>query len=205
MRPAAKVIAGEVLAAFAGEHAAPPPDPLGIASSARNRFVGIVTRVNADGVMAEVQMQCGPFTVVSLMSSESAAALGLERQAGRGRRQGDHRDRRNPRWKFVNRIIGAVAAVGAAALVAGCSGSSPAPAPSSQSATTSAEASAATGEITVFAAASLKATFTELGTQFQEANPGTTVTFNFAGSSDLVTQLTQEHRPTCSPQPTRRT
>lgn len=73
-----KVIAGEVLAAFAGEHAAPPPDPLGIASSARNRFVGIVTRVNADGVMAEVQMQCGPFTVVSLMSSESAAALGLE-------------------------------------------------------------------------------------------------------------------------------
>jgi molybdopterin-binding protein len=29
-------------------------------------------------VMAEVQMQCGPFTVVSLMSSESAEALGLE-------------------------------------------------------------------------------------------------------------------------------
>lgn len=92
----------------------------------------------------------------------------------------------------MNRIIGAAAAVGAAALVAGCSGSSPAPAPSSpQSATTSAEASAATGEIIVFAAASLKATFTELGTRFQEANPGTTVTFNFAGSSDLVTQLTQ--------------
>lgn len=73
-----KVIAGEVLAAFAREHAAPPPDPLGISSSARNRFVGLVTRVTADGVMAEVQMQCGPFTVVSLMSSESAAGLGLE-------------------------------------------------------------------------------------------------------------------------------
>lgn len=73
-----KVIAGDVLAAFAREHAAPPPDPLGIGSSARNRFVGIVTRVNADGVMAEVQMQCGPFTVVSLMSSESAVELGLE-------------------------------------------------------------------------------------------------------------------------------
>lgn len=73
-----KVIDGEVLAAFAREHAAPPPDPLGIASSARNRFVGLVTRVNADGVMAEVQMQCGPFTVVSLMSRESAAELGLE-------------------------------------------------------------------------------------------------------------------------------
>ena len=73
-----KVIAGEVLAAFAREHAAPPPDPLGISSSARNRLVGLVTRVTADGVMAEVQMQCGPFTVVSLMSSESAAGLGLE-------------------------------------------------------------------------------------------------------------------------------
>ena len=73
-----KVIAGEVLAAFAREHAAPPPDPLGVASSARNRFVGLVTQVTADGVMAEVQMQCGPFTVVSLMSSGSAAELGLE-------------------------------------------------------------------------------------------------------------------------------
>lgn len=73
-----KVIAGDVLAEFAREHAAPPPDPVGVSSSARNRFVGLVTRVNADGVMAEVQMQCGPFTVVSLMSSESAAQLGLE-------------------------------------------------------------------------------------------------------------------------------
>jgi molybdopterin-binding protein len=73
-----KVIAGEVLAEFARDHAVPTPDPLGIASSARNRFTGLVTRVTADGVMAEVQMQCGPFTVVSLMSSESAAELGLE-------------------------------------------------------------------------------------------------------------------------------
>ena len=37
-----------------------------------------MTKVTADQVMAEVQMQCGPFTVVSLMSSESAAELGLE-------------------------------------------------------------------------------------------------------------------------------
>ena len=43
----------------------------------------------------------------------------------------------------------------------------------------------------MFAAASLKSTFTELGTQFEKDNPGTKVTFNFAGSSDLVTQLTQ--------------
>lgn len=72
------VVAGEVLAAFAREHAAPQPDPLGVGSSARNRFVGLVTKVTVDQVMAEVQMQCGPFTVVSLMSSESATDLGLE-------------------------------------------------------------------------------------------------------------------------------
>jgi molybdopterin-binding protein len=73
-----KVIAGDVLADFAREHAAPPRDPLGVASSARNRFVGLVTKVTVDQVMAEVQMQCGPFTVVSLMSRESAVELGLE-------------------------------------------------------------------------------------------------------------------------------
>jgi molybdopterin-binding protein len=73
-----KVIAGEVLAEFAREQASPPPDPLGVGSSARNRFVGLVTKVTADTVMSEVQMQCGPFTVVSLMSTESARQLGLE-------------------------------------------------------------------------------------------------------------------------------
>ena len=83
----------------------------------------------------------------------------------------------------------AVVAISATALVAGCSGSNSEPtSATSEVASTSA---AATGEITVFAAASLKATFTALGTQLQEQNPGTTVTFNFAGSSDLVTQLTQ--------------
>ncbi len=71
------VIAGEQLAAFAREHAAAPPDPLGIASSARNRMVGLVTDVTVDGVMAEVQLQCGPFTMVSLMSRRSAEELGL--------------------------------------------------------------------------------------------------------------------------------
>lgn len=72
------VVAGDVLAEFAREHATPPPDPLGVGSSARNRFVGLVTKVTADQVMCEVQMQCGPFTVVSLMSTESARQLGLE-------------------------------------------------------------------------------------------------------------------------------
>ena len=61
--------------------------------------------------------------------------------------------------------------------------------PASSSSTASA-APAAAGTLTVFAAASLKATFSEIGTIFQTENPGSTVTFNFAGSSDLVTQLT---------------
>lgn len=47
------------------------------------------------------------------------------------------------------------------------------------------------GTVTVFAAASLKATFTKIGSEFEAANPGTKVTLNFAGSSDLVTQITQ--------------
>jgi molybdate transport system substrate-binding protein len=45
--------------------------------------------------------------------------------------------------------------------------------------------------LTVFAAASLKTTFTELGTEFERSHAGTEVTFSFGGSSDLVTQLQQ--------------
>ncbi len=45
--------------------------------------------------------------------------------------------------------------------------------------------------IIVFAAASLKKTFTDIGEQFKTENPGASVEFSFAGSSDLVTQLTQ--------------
>lgn len=43
----------------------------------------------------------------------------------------------------------------------------------------------------VYAAASLKQAFTEIGATFEEKNPGVTVEFNFAGSSDLATQLKQ--------------
>ena len=45
------------------------------------------------------------------------------------------------------------------------------------------------GNVTVFAAASLTAAFTELGDAFTAANPDVEVTFNFAGSSDLVAQI----------------
>ena len=46
--------------------------------SARNRMSGIVTRVKRDHVMAQVEMICGPYRVVSLMSSDAADELGLE-------------------------------------------------------------------------------------------------------------------------------
>lgn len=55
-----------------------PADSLERGSSARNRFVGLVTRVVGDTVMSEVEMQCGPHRVVSLMSTEAVRELGLE-------------------------------------------------------------------------------------------------------------------------------
>ncbi len=74
-----KVIASEDLAQFSRSNApAPPPDPLSIGSSARNRFVGLVTEVTSDQVMTQVEMQCGPFTVVSLMSTDAARELNLK-------------------------------------------------------------------------------------------------------------------------------
>ncbi|GAA1528916.1 TOBE domain-containing protein [Nocardioides humi] len=48
------------------------------AVSARNRMTGIVTRVLTDTVMAQVEMVCGPYRIVSLMSTEAATELGLE-------------------------------------------------------------------------------------------------------------------------------
>jgi molybdopterin-binding protein len=71
-------IPGDALAARAVELASAPPDPGDVLTSARNRFVGLVTRVQIDGVMAQVDIQAGPHRVVSLLSSEAARDLGLE-------------------------------------------------------------------------------------------------------------------------------
>ena len=72
-----KVIDGAALAEFARNHATAAPDPSGVQRSARNRLVGLVTNVLTDTVMAQVEIQCGPHRVVSLMSSEAARELGL--------------------------------------------------------------------------------------------------------------------------------
>ena len=74
-----KVVDGYEVAMVAREHAVPPDLPPGLRSSARNRFVGLVTDIRTDTVMAQVELQCGPFRVVSLMSSDAVRDLGLER------------------------------------------------------------------------------------------------------------------------------
>jgi molybdopterin-binding protein len=47
-------------------------------SSARNRMTGIVVAVKRDGVMAQVELACGDYRIVSLMSRDAADELGLE-------------------------------------------------------------------------------------------------------------------------------
>lgn len=73
-----KVVDGADLAEFAKAQAQTMDDPSGVARSARNQFVGLVTDVTADKVMAQVELQCGPYRVVSLMSAEAVQELKLE-------------------------------------------------------------------------------------------------------------------------------
>lgn len=76
-----QAIDGAALARFAEEIAAaaerPAPRPV-VSESARNRFLGLVTNVKRDTVMAQVEIQAGPHRIVSLMSREAADELGLE-------------------------------------------------------------------------------------------------------------------------------
>jgi molybdopterin-binding protein len=71
-----RVIAGEDLAAFA-RSLGDDPEERARRSSARNRLRGIVTAVAKDGVMAQVDIQAGPYRVVSLMSREAVEELDL--------------------------------------------------------------------------------------------------------------------------------
>lgn len=79
------------------------------------------------------------------------------------------------------RRIGMLAGVGSMILVAALAGCASKPSPPSP----------ATGKLVVFAAASLKPAFTEISAQFKAQNAGSNVEFEFAGSSELATQLTQ--------------
>ncbi len=72
------VVGGVELAALAVERARTPEDPAAGTSSARNRLPGLVTGILSDTVMSQVELQAGPFRLVSLMSSEAVRELGLE-------------------------------------------------------------------------------------------------------------------------------
>jgi molybdopterin-binding protein len=72
-----RVIAGVDLAAFA-RSLGDDPEERARRSSARNRLRGIVTAVVKDGVMAQVDIQAGPYRVVSLMSREAVDELDLQ-------------------------------------------------------------------------------------------------------------------------------
>lgn len=100
--------------------------------------------------------------------------------------------------KIARRNVGVLLAAGS--LVAGLAGCAGTPSSSGTSGTGTGSAGSTStastspqlsGTVTVYAAASLKATFTKLASEFEAKNPGTKVVLSFAGSSDLVTQITQ--------------
>ena len=76
------------------------------------------------------------------------------------------------------RVVVPPVAVAVALALAGCG-------------TPAAERTGVSGDITVFAAASLTESFTELGKQFEDAHDGANVIFNFGGSSALAKQIAE--------------
>jgi len=90
----------------------------------------------------------------------------------------NRRERGRPARGRISLLVALLATL---STVGGCSsGSAPPAGPSSPA-----------GTVIVFAAASLQEVFTKLGRQFEQENAGTTVTFSFAGSSELAAQINQ--------------
>jgi molybdate transport system substrate-binding protein len=96
---------------------------------------------------------------------------------------------RTVRRNRLNRRSLSAAGAGAAALLAlsACSSSDADSSSTTPDSSTSAKLS---GTVTVFAAASLKESFTTLGKEFEQAHPGTKVTFSFGGSDSLAASIT---------------
>ncbi|MGF0177021.1 molybdate ABC transporter substrate-binding protein [Streptomyces sp. Marseille-Q5077] len=91
-----------------------------------------------------------------------------------------------------NRRTLQVAGAGAAALLAlsACSSSDDSSSSKSDSSASASSSGKVSGEVTVFAAASLKESFTTLGKEFEKEHPGTKVTFSFGGSDSLAASIT---------------
>jgi molybdate transport system substrate-binding protein len=109
-----------------------------------------------------------------------------DRQADHPRRSG----RRAVGSRARRRLLGVPAAAAVVLLAAGC-GAGPDATGTGGAAPGAAEDTAIDGSITVFAAASLSGTFSDLAETFEDAHPGAEVTLTFAGSSDLVTQIVE--------------
>jgi molybdopterin-binding protein len=73
-----RLVEGSDVARLAEETGRAPQVGAVAGASARNRFRGVVTRVTRDTVMAQVEVQAGPFRVVSLLSREAVDELALE-------------------------------------------------------------------------------------------------------------------------------
>lgn len=74
-----QVVAGAEVAALAQAAAEGRPTMAGeLATSARNQLTGLVTKIQSDHVMSQVELQCGPFRVVSLVSTEAVDELDLK-------------------------------------------------------------------------------------------------------------------------------
>jgi len=139
-----------------------------VALSARNRFAGIVTRVEKDRVAAVVEVQAGPHRLVSLMTAEAVDELDLkvgdEAVCVVKATKRDRRDSlvaaRSPGMSRLGRLVGAF--VVALALLAACSSTPAAPA-----------------QLTVLVASSLSSSLTDLSAAWKTTNPNTTlVTFD---------------------------
>ena len=73
-----QTIDGQVLAQFALGMAQESAEERGTVVSARNRFSGIVTKLQIEGLIAQVEIQSGPHHIVSLITADAARSLNLE-------------------------------------------------------------------------------------------------------------------------------
>ena len=87
----------------------------------------------------------------------------------------------------MKRSLGVAALAALAAMTLAACGSDD----SSSGSSPSSEQAGVSGDVTVFAAASLTESFDEIGKRFEAANPDATVTFNFGGSSALAKQINE--------------
>ena len=187
-----RLIDGVALAKFAVELASNHPT-LPVTESARNHFVGLVTDVVTDGVMAHVKLQAGslPHQLAHQQRSRARART-CARDARRRFSQGNQR-----RHRVATRAIGStteesmkigprpiLVSFTAALALAAC-GSSSTPGAGGPSATPD----PFSGSITVLAASSLTSTFNTVEAALETDHPGFKATYSFAGSQTLVTNI----------------